>query len=476
MTYEVEGEFLKKLEAWAESHREELVADVINLVNIPSVKGPPAADRPFGPGPAAIIDRSLELGRLYGFEMENDGYYSVSFILKGRTERELGIIGHVDVVPEGNGWTYEPFNAKVVDGCIVGRGSGDDKGPSLAALYALRALRDLGVDLDHSVRLIWGANEESGMEDVKHYLRTHTKLPDFTIIADGGFSVNIGEKGGISADLVFDIGADSEIVDFSGGVARNAVPDYACIVLKAELAGVRATLSGKGVDVSGEDRVVKVEARGIASHAAHPEGSVNAIQKLARIITDAKLLGGRTYEAVKFISEAFDDYYGAGLDITSEDDISGKTTHIGGLISFEGGKLRQNINCRVAIRTDAESLVPKIEALGKKRGFAVENIHTSPSRYDSPESPPVKVLFETGKQFLGDKLKPPATTGGGTHAKYFPRSIPFGVGFHPAEGEKKRFGSAHAADEAVAIDHLVKALQIYAVDLIRLDKLYKPAM
>jgi succinyl-diaminopimelate desuccinylase len=376
------------------------------------------------------------------------------------------------VVPEGNGWIYEPYKARVVDGYVVGRGSGDDKGPSVAALYALRALRDLNTELSHSVRLIWGANEESGMEDVKHYLQTHTVLPDFTIVADGRFSVNIGEKGGLSGDLVFDIGADSGILDFSGGVARNAVPDHAFMVLRADAAGVKAALAGKDLAVSGEDGAVKVEAHGVASHAARPEGSVNAIGKLARIVTDAKLLDGKAYEAVKCIAEAFSDYYGAGLGIASEDDISGKTTHIGGLISFKGGRLIQNFNARVAIRTDPASLVPGLEALGKEKGFTVENLRTAPSRYDPPDSPAVKILYETGKQFLGDKLKPPATTGGGTHAKYFPRAIPFGAGFPPAEAGETRFGSAHAANEAVAIEDLLKAVQIYAVDLIRLDRYF----
>ncbi|MDR2102558.1 MAG: Sapep family Mn(2+)-dependent dipeptidase [Treponema sp.] len=472
MTKETEEAFLKKLAAWTEARQEELVADVISLVNIRSVKEAPAPNQPFGPGPAAVIDQGLELGKRYGFETENDDYFSLSFILKGNTEKELAIISHVDVVPEGNGWTYEPYQAQVVDGYIVGRGSGDDKGPSVAALYALRALKELDTKLKHSVRIIWGANEESGMEDVKHYLQTHTQLPDFTIVADGGFSVNIGEKGGLSGDLVFDIGTDSGILNFNGGVARNAVPDYAFIVLKAELAGVKTALAGKDVQVSGQNGEVKVEARGIASHAARPEGSINAIQKLARIITDSKLLSGKAYEAVEFIAEAFSDYYGEGLDIAAEDDISGKTTHIGGLISFEDGKLIQNFNSRVAIRTDPATLVPRLEALGKKRGFIAANIRLGPSRYDSPDSPPVKILMETGKLFLGDKLKPPATTGGGTHAKYFPRSIPFGAKSPPDEAEKEKFGSAHAADEAIAIDDLVKAVQIYAVDLIRLDELY----
>jgi succinyl-diaminopimelate desuccinylase len=468
----INGDLLEKLKAWTEAHRPELIEDVIGLVNIRSVQEAPAANQPFGPGPAAAIDRGLELGKKYGLETENDGYYALSFILKGDTEKELGIISHVDVVPEGNGWNYEPFNAKVEDGYIVGRGSGDDKGPSIAALYALRALKELGVELNHSARVIWGANEESGMEDVKHYLKTHLNLPDFTIVADGGASVNIGEKGGLSGNLVFDLGTDSEILDFSGGIARNAVPDYAFVLLKAELAEVKTALAGQDVEVSGTDGAVKVQARGIASHAARPEGSVNAIRKLAGIISDAKLLSGKASEAVKCIAEVFADYYGAGLDIASEDDISGKTTHIGGLIRFEGGRLIQNFDSRVAIRTDAATLVPRLEALAKKRGFTLENLHFGPSRYDEPDSLPVKVLMETGKLFLGDRLYPPVTSGGGTHAKYFPRSIPFGANVRAKEGEKKPFGGAHTANEAVAIEDLLTAVQIYAVNLIRFYEVY----
>jgi succinyl-diaminopimelate desuccinylase len=472
MSSETEGAFLKELAAWTESHREELVSDVINLINIRSVKGMSAPQQPFGPGPAAVIDHGVELGKRYGFKIENNDYYCLSFILKGNTEKELAILSHVDVVPEGNGWTYEPYKAQVVEGHIVGRGSGDDKGPSLAALYALRALKELKVQLNHSIRVIWGANEESGMEDVRHYLQTHKQLPDFTIVADGDAVVIVGEKGSLRGDLVFDIGTDTELLDFSGGVAGNAVPDDAFIVLKAELGMVKAVLAGKDAQVSGEDGSVKVEAWGVASHAAQPEGSVNAIQKLARIVTGAKLLCGKAYEAVAFIAEAFSDYYGAGLDIACEDDVSGKTTHIGGLICFKDGKVIQNFNSRVAIHTDPASLVPRLEALGRKKGFTIENIHLRPARYDPPDSPPVKLLSETAKLFLGDELKPPIVIGGTTHAKFFPRSIPFGAKVPRNETGKARFGSAHAADEAIAIEDLVMAVRIYAMDLIRLDKLY----
>jgi succinyl-diaminopimelate desuccinylase len=311
------------------------------------------------------------------------------------------------------------------------------------------------------------------MEDVKHYVKNHPQLPEFTLVCDGEFSVCIGEKGNLSGDLVFDIGTGSNLLDFTGGVVGKAVPDRAGILIKADLTKVQESLRGADVTISGGDRGVKIETTGVAGHAARPEGTVNAIQKLARYVTDAKLLTGNAYEAVKFIAEAFADYYGAGLGIASEDAVSGKTTHIGGLIRFEDGKLRQNFNSRVAIKTDPASLIPKVRELAEKNHFVIENLRNAPPRYDDPESPQVKLLLKTAKQFLGDDIKPPFTTGGGTHAKHFPHSIPFGAKIPLKEGAPKKFGGAHAANEGVPIADLLQAVKIYVVTLIRLDELYK---
>jgi succinyl-diaminopimelate desuccinylase len=316
------------------------------------------------------------------------------------------------------------------------------------------------------------------MEDVKHYVKTHTEFPDYTLICDGKFPVCIGEKGNLSGDLIFDINADSNLIDFTGGVVGNAVPDRASMVIKADLQKVRDSLKNADVTVSAgepgpDGPLVKIETTGTAGHAAHPEGTVNAIQKLARLVSDAGLLTGTAREAVQFIAGAFADYYGAGLNIASEDEISGKTTHIGGLIRLENGKLRQNFNSRVAIKTDPASLIPRLRELAEQRHFTIENLRNGPPRYDAPDSPQVKILVETAKQFLGEDLSAPYTTGGGTHAKHFPRSIPFGAAVPLKEGAKKKFGSAHSADEGIAIADLIQAVKIYVVALIRLDELYK---
>jgi succinyl-diaminopimelate desuccinylase len=464
----VNQDLLSKLDAWINAHQDELIHDVQTVVNIKSVKEALNDGYPFGPGPAKVIDQGLALGEQYGFQTENDDYYNVSFIKPGKTDRELAILGHVDVVPEGDGWRFEPYQSTVQDGYIIGRGSGDNKGPAIAALYTLRAIDELSIDLDHSIRVIWGANEESGMEDVKHYLKTHSNLPDYTLVCDSEFPVCIGEKGNLSGDLVFDIGSDTNLLDFTGGVAGNAIPDSAVLTIKADLIAVKIALAGKDVEVGGADQAVTIAAKGIAGHAARPEGTVSAIQKLAQIIAEAGLLTGKAHEAAQAIAEIFADYYGEGIGIASEDELSGKTTHIGGTIQYADGQLRQSFNSRVAIHTDPANLVPGLQAVAAAKGFAVEDLRQGPSRYSDPESQEVKILVDTAKEFLGEDLQPPYTMGGGTHAKHFPNSIPFGAKV-PTPGTKSPFGGAHAADEGVKIADLLTAVKIFAVALIRLD-------
>jgi len=446
---ENEKALLGEFEAWIAQHRQELVGDLIEMVNVRSVKGDELPGKPFGEGPANAIDKAMEIGKKYGFETDNDEYYNVSFVLPGATKRELGILGHIDVVPEGEGWSFPPYDAKEQEDHVLGRGAGDNKGPSVAALYVLRMLRDLGVKLNHSVRVIWGANEEHGvMLDVIHYAQTHTP-PEFTLVCDAGFPVCYGEKGILSADLVA-ASDDARLLDFHGGIASNSVPDSAFIRYKGDAAAVRAKIPDESITVEEKDGAVVIAAKGVAGHAAFPMNSVNAIQKLARAVTDAGLFSGATRRAVRFIADAFQSSNGTGLDIECDDDIGTNTTHIGGMVRFEGGKIRQNINVRYAIHQDQDDLIRKLNARAAEGGFAVEDLENSAPRYDDPQDPKVKLLVEVSKEFV-DKDAEPYLMGGGTHARKFPNAVPFGPGW-PRESERgkmKKFGSAHAADEAV---------------------------
>ena len=280
---------ISAIKQWVDEHRDEMVSDIIRLVNIKSVSISDGSGYPMGEGCKKCADAFMALGNQYGFETENDDYYCASVILPGNTEKELGILGHLDVVPEGDGWNYEPYNAIEKEGYIIGRGSSDNKGAVVMSLYVMRCMRDLGIKLHHSIRLIGGCNEESGMKDVEHYL-IGNRPPEYTLVCDGGWAMCIGEKGILTADLTMEV-PDGNLLDISGGIMSNAVPDSAFAILKnvpaENLDRLLAEEPETEIEYSGE--TVKIKTKGKAAHAHVPHTGENAIYKLLNILCDQKL-------------------------------------------------------------------------------------------------------------------------------------------------------------------------------------------
>lgn len=466
-------ELAEKIEEWIRSHREEFVSDLISLVNIRSVSTPGEGGYAFGTGCKECADAFMELGERYGFLSENDDYYCASILLKGKGDGavsagELGILGHLDVVPEGEGWHYEPYQAIERDGYVIGRGSGDNKGGTLMSLYAMRCLRDLGYELNHTVRLIAGFNEESGMKDVVHYLAAHTP-PKYTIVCDGGWAMCIGEKGIVTADLVLELPDDS-LREICGGIASNAVPDKAFArvgpVEEAVLRKMKAENPGIEIERQGEDILICTQ--GKAAHAFMPHTGINAIYRLFDLLCGYPVISSAAASKINELRKCFPDDYGTGLGIDFEDQESGKTTCIGGMIRTVGRSVIQNINIRYAVTQDGETLLGNLGGRCEQAGIRVENTDHSGPRMTSPEEPVVKLLLDTYHEFMGRDYEP-YVMGGGTHARVFPNALPYG----PAEmGGPQPFGTAHGIDEAVNVDRLLKAIGVYVPALIRLDQFY----
>ena len=184
-----------KLDALIEARRDEFLKDLGRWLSIPSVKGAAEEGAPFGRENRRMLDLALEDARGYGFDTRMfDGY--AGDISMGNGEKTLGILCHLDVVPAGDGWTVEPFALTQKDGNLIGRGVLDDKGPALAALYAMRCVRDAGVELKDTVRLILGCDEETGMTDMAYY-NAHTASPDYGFSPDAEYPVINIEKGGL---------------------------------------------------------------------------------------------------------------------------------------------------------------------------------------------------------------------------------------------------------------------------------------
>ena len=152
------------------SRLNEALKTLSNLIRIPSVQGTPEPGAPFGKQTLAALDLTLSAAEKLGFKsFSGDGYYGYAEV--GEADKPLfGILGHLDVVPVDDGWKYPPFGGEIREGYLWGRGALDDKGPVIAAMYALRELLDEGLKPAARIRFIFGLNEESGWKCIEKYL------------------------------------------------------------------------------------------------------------------------------------------------------------------------------------------------------------------------------------------------------------------------------------------------------------------
>ena len=172
---------------------EEMIANLGRLVAIDSQLGTPEEGKPFGAGPAKALEEGLKIAEELGFKTVNLDHYC-GYAEMGEGEEIVGIAGHLDIVPVGGDWTYDPFKLTRDGDHVYGRGTTDDKGPVLEALYAMKLLRDSGVKLNKRVRLIMGCNEETGSKCMEHYNEVAEELScGFT--PDANFPCIHGEKG-----------------------------------------------------------------------------------------------------------------------------------------------------------------------------------------------------------------------------------------------------------------------------------------
>ena len=196
----------QKIDAYIAENKEQLLRDIAALVAIDSVEGTPEEGAPFGKGPRAALDKTLELAAGMGLATRNcENYMGYAELAGADPEKYLATICHVDVVPVGNGWTADPFKMRIQDGWLLGRGVSDDKGPMVVALYALKFLKEQGYELRYPIRALIGDNEETHMQDVEYYLKNYP-APVFCFTPDAEFPVCNGEKGHFGGKIEVEAG------------------------------------------------------------------------------------------------------------------------------------------------------------------------------------------------------------------------------------------------------------------------------
>ena len=458
--------------AWLQANWNAFVRDLAGLVRIPSVSresGDPAC--PFGEPCARVLDAVIALGRRMGFETRNHEGYCATLLWRGELEEEIGLFAHLDVVPAGVGWSGDPFEPVLLDDKMIGRGTRDDKGPALCALYALLFLKESGYRPRHSIRFFFGVNEEVAMTDVQYYVQ-HMPMPVFSFTPDASFPVCFAEKGILEIRARFDL-RGSVIRSFTSDTASNAVPALAAASLALPYGETAAALAGcAGIEVAAAPEGCRITARGAAAHAAYPEGSHSAQVILCKALLRLPGLDAQARRFAEASCRLFADYYGAGLGVPLEDEITGKLTHVGGMVLWDDGIAEQDINIRYPVAADRAAMKAAIEAVLTGAGFADLRMSDSAPNYVDRNSPVILRLAEIANRVLGTAL-PPFTMGGGTYARHLSNAVGYGPGIRGSVSEfGPGRGKGHQPDEYVAYQTLKDGFAVYTKAIPMLDGLF----
>jgi succinyl-diaminopimelate desuccinylase len=463
----VDEALMRELDEYIDANWDQVVQDITALVRIESVEdmahGTEGA--PYGPGPKKALDTALDICRGYGFDAHDcEGYVGYAD-WKGASDIQVGIIGHLDVVPLGSGWSVDPLDVTRRDGYLMGRGTSDDKGPLMASIHAARFWKQRGVEFPYTLRFILGANEETGLRDVKYY-RSRFADPAVLFTPDVAFPVCYGEKGGYDATFTSAPIPDGMIVDFEGGLAVNAVPGTARVVVRADASNLPAA---DRIAISQEGGNAVIQAAGVQSHAAYPQGGLSAIHLAARYVLDNGLCTQAEGEWLRFLEKLVSASDGSGVGLQSCAGGFDALTMVGGMIRKVGDRFVQTIDIRFTPATSPEQIEHVLRTAAEEAdvGFACDLCR--PVFLMDRDSPFVQALLSSYRDITGD-MQEPFTLGGATYAREFTTAAGFGADVFGSE-RPKGIGAMHAVDEGMSEEMLKNAFKVYALAIGRLMEL-----
>ena len=440
--------------------KDDMIASIQQNMRIESVRGESAPGAPYGEGPKAALDDVLALGEKLGFR-PGQADNRVGWIEYGEGEEMVGILGHVDVVPAGDGWTHPAFGAEIHDGVLWGRGCLDDKGPVIMAVYALKAIRDLNLPIDRRIRVLFGSDEECGSSCVKYYVENGYEMPTIGFTPDAQFPAIFCEKGTsnfLAGTKIYNKG-EIDVEYFGGGVAANVVPPVCKLIVNGPL----KVTPEEGITVTEENGKTIVEATGFSAHGSTPELGVNAVVKLLNAVKENDF-GGDFQQLVNFILEEIgNETNGKSLDILYQDEETGETTVNLGVVKYDGEEMSFTLDIRYPKNGDAEVIDDKVINRINSYNFDVLKKTNNKLLYVPKDSELVSKLVKVYEAQTGDKREPIAI-GGGTYAKEFPNMVAFGPVF-PGEPDV-----IHQPNERVAVEQLIRAAQVTAAAMYELAK------
>ncbi len=452
--------------AWAEAHRDEFAADLGRLIAVRSVRGEARDGMPFGEGPAEALRLGLELCEGYGLRVTNYDNYAGSADLAADKPPMLDILAHLDVVGEGDGWETEPYTMTLkADGCLYGRGVADDKGGLLAAAYAMRCVRELGLPLRCNCRLILGCDEETDMEDTRWYYLKNKPAP-CTTTPDANWPVCNVEKGFFRPELRMSLEPETatpRVVSLDGGFRINVVPTDAAAVMTGmdELALRTALLPlaaeiGVGFDVEPCEAGLRLTVHGRGCHAAMPETGNNGLTALVRLLCELPLADCGSTRALAALNAVLPhgDWSGRAAGIAQCDELSGALTCSFTQLKIDANGLWGVCDCRVPLcASDENCRRPFAEKLGAL-SFTVSG-EMLPGHYTPAEGEFIQTLLRSYERYSGKKGYC-YSMGGGTYVHHIPGGVAFGT--EPPDFDTRM----HGANERIPLDELLRCMEIYA--------------
>lgn len=442
---------------YANDNKENFLKDLDKVLRINTVlvEQPNVKEAPFGENLVEALNYMLELGKTYGFKTKNVDNVA-GHIEYGEGDEIIGVLAHLDVVPTGDGWTNQPFTPTIIGDKLYARGALDDKGAAVASLYALKALKDLGIKLNKRVRLILGTDEETGSRGIKRYLEVE-KMPDLGFSPDADFPIIYGEKGIMSFDLISNK-INPEIISFKAGDRYNVVPEAAYVKLKNcyQDAFIKFIESKNYQGEIKDDTYIMYGKR---AHAMEPKNGINAIIRMVEflntIIKD---------DYISFINKYLNSSRLVPMNEQFTDPEMGDLTSNVAFINIENGTAKLGINFRYPINWQKNKFFNNLKTLTATYNISVNIISDSEPHYISKDDNLVKTLHKSYIKYTQDTQTPNFTIGGGTYARSMKKAVAFGPKL------PSRPDVCHQVDEYVHISDLLLSIAIYADAIKELGK------
>lgn len=401
----------------------EMIEALQKLVSFQSIAKDEGPEYPYGKEVCGAKEYVLELAKSFGMRAEDvPGKYA--YIEIGEGPRLIGILSHLDVVPAGDGWTQDPFGGEIVDGKIYGRGTTDDKGPTIAVLYAMKALKEK-TTLPARIRLILGQTEENGeWRDIEAYTDAE-EIPECGFTPDGDFPAIQNELGA----MVFQVQMpQSGFLQGEGGTAPNMVPARAWV--KTEFG--------------------TYEASGKACHGCAPWLGLNGISELMEKVHQAEPENRFLRMYADLIGKTI---YGEKLGIAAEDE-SGKLTLNVGLFEVRDETATLMVDIRYPAKKNPDEISGSLVRQFSSYGASCECVYHVRPLYTPSDSPVLGALLSAYREVTGDDSRP-ISIGGGTYAKAMPNMVAFGPNFPGHENRE------HMEDEYILVEDFLKLEEIY---------------